>query len=113
LLPQRSKHPREMVITPKASTSNFVVPNILNGEVDVLGVLTISCGCFERSYSNKKTPPYYSHLSFVTLRTRRPTLLRAPVYRTLSEASPWRRCGPCELVKTKRERVNERETSRE
>jgi len=24
LLPQRSKHPREMVITPKVSTSNFV-----------------------------------------------------------------------------------------
>ena len=23
MLPQRSKHPREMVITPKASTSNF------------------------------------------------------------------------------------------
>jgi len=62
-------------------------------EVDALGVITISRGCFERCCSNKKTPPYRSNLSLVTLRTRRPTLLRAPAYRTPSEASPWRRCG--------------------
>ena len=62
-------------------------------EVDALGVITISRGCFERCCSNKKTPPYYSNLIFVTLRTRRPTLLCAPAYRTPSEASPRRRCG--------------------
>ena len=62
-------------------------------EVDALGVITISRGCFERCCSNKKTPPYHSNLSFVTLRTRRPTLLRAPAYCTPSEASPRRRCG--------------------
>ena len=49
-------------------------------------------GCFERCCSNsiKKTPP---NLSFVALRNRRPTLLRASAYRTPSEASPRRRCG--------------------
>jgi len=26
-------------------------------EVDALGVITISCGCFERCGGNKKTPP--------------------------------------------------------
>jgi len=62
-------------------------------EVDALGVRTISHGCFERCCSNKKTPPYHSNLSFVTLRTRRWTLLRAPAYRTPFEASPRRRCG--------------------
>jgi len=62
-------------------------------EVDALGVKTISRGCFERCGSNKKTPSYHYNLSFVTLRTRRPTLLRAPAYRTPSEASPRRRCG--------------------
>jgi len=50
--------------------------------VDALGVVTISRGCFERCYSNKKTPPHHSNVSFVTLRNRRPTLLRAPAYRT-------------------------------
>ena len=58
-----------------------------------MGVITISCGCFERCCSNKKTPQYRVNLSFVTLRNRRPTLLRAPAYRTPSEASTRRRCG--------------------
>jgi len=61
--------------------------------VGALGVITISRECFERCYSNQKTPPYHSNLSFVTLRNRRPTLLRASAYRTPSEASPRRRCG--------------------
>ena len=63
----------------------------MKSEVDELGVMTISRGCFERCCSN--TPPYHSNLSFITLRNRRPTLLRAPTYRTPSEASPRRRCG--------------------
>ena len=59
-----------------------------------MGVITISRGCFERCCSNKKTPPYtHSNLGFVTLRNRRPTLLRVSAYRTPSEASPRRRCG--------------------
>jgi len=33
-----------------------------DGEVDALGVITISRGCFERCCSNKKTPPYHSNL---------------------------------------------------
>jgi len=46
--------------------------------------------------SNKKTPPYQSQssISFVTLRNRRPTLLRAPAYRTPSEAGPALALGP-------------------
>ena len=60
-------------------------------QVDALGVITISRRCFERRCSNQKTPPYHSNLSFVALRNRRPTLLRAPAYRTPSEASPRRR----------------------
>ena len=55
----------------------FLPPKI---EVDALGVITIFRGCFERCCSNKKTPPYYSNLSSVTLRNRRPTLLRAPAW---------------------------------
>jgi len=62
-------------------------------EVDALGVMTISRACFERCCSNKTTLAYHSNFSFVALRNRRPTLLRAPAYRTLSEASPRRRCG--------------------
>ena len=62
-------------------------------EVDALGVITVSRGCFERCCSDKKTPPYHSNLSFVALRNRRPTLLRAPAYCTRSEASHGRRCG--------------------
>jgi len=65
--------------------------NKKKSEVDALSVNTTSRGCFERCCSNKKTPPYHSNLSFVTLRNQRPTLLRAPAYRTPSEASPWRR----------------------
>jgi len=59
-------------------------PSLLKqkSEVDALGVITISRGCFERVCSNKETPPYHSNLSFVTLRNRRPTLLRAPAYCT-------------------------------
>jgi len=30
----------------------------IKSEVDTLGVITISRGCFERCCSNKKTPPY-------------------------------------------------------
>jgi len=37
--------------------------------------------------------PILTLVSFVTLRNRRPTLLRASAYRTPSEASPRRRCG--------------------
>jgi len=62
-------------------------------EVDALGGTTIFRGCFERCCSNNKTLTYHSNLSCVTLRTRRPTLLRAPAYRTPSEASSRRRCG--------------------
>jgi len=62
-------------------------------EVDALGVLTISRGCYERCCSNTNTPPNHSNLSFATLRTLRPTLLRASAYRTPSEASSRRRCG--------------------
>ena len=58
-----------------------------------MGVRTISRGCSERCCSNKNPPPYHSKLNFVALRNRRPTLLRAPVNRTPSEASPRRRCG--------------------
>ena len=46
-------------------------------EVDALGVMNISRGCFERCCSNKHTPQYHSNTSFVTLRSRRPTLLGA------------------------------------
>ena len=45
-------------------------------EVDALGGLTISRGCFERCYSNKKTPPYHSS----------PTML------CVQDALSWRRC---------------------
>jgi len=58
-----------------------------------VGVITISRGCFKRCCSNKKTTPYHSNRSLVTLRNRRPTLLRGPAYHTPSEASPRRRCG--------------------
>ena len=73
----------------------LVAQRLVESEVDALGVITISRGCFERccSKSNKKTPPYHSNLSFVALRNRRPTLLRASAYLTPSEASPRRRCG--------------------
>jgi len=66
-----------------------------------LGVITISRGCFERCYSQKKTPPFHSNLSFVTLRNRRPTLLHAPAYCTPSEASPRRQCGHASWSKRK------------
>ena len=39
-------------------------------EVDALGVITISRGCFERCCSKKTTPPYHSNLSFVALRNQ-------------------------------------------
>jgi len=44
-----------------------------------------------QQYEN--SPPYHSNLSFATLWTRRPTLLRASAYRTSSEASSRRRCS--------------------
>jgi len=72
---------------------NVCTENETKSKVDALGGITISCGCFERCCSNKKTPPYHSNLRFETLRNRRPTLLRASAYRTPSEASPQRRCG--------------------
>jgi len=56
-------------------------------EVDALGFITISCGCFERCCSNKKTPPYHYNLSFVALRNRRRMLLRAPAYTRLEYAT--------------------------
>jgi len=65
----------------------------VRSEVDALGVITISRGCFERCCSKKTTPPDHSNLHSVPLRNRRPTLLRAPACRTPSEASPRRRCG--------------------
>jgi len=49
--------------------------NQATSEVDALGIITISRGCFERCCSNKKTPPCHSNFSFVTLRNRRPILL--------------------------------------
>jgi len=75
--------------------SELARANEKKSKVDALGVITISRGCFERccSNSNKKTPPYHSNLSCVSLRNRRPTLLRASAYRKPSEASPRRRCG--------------------
>ena len=42
--------------------------------------------------------PYHSNHSFVTLQNQRPTLLRAPAYRTPSEASPRRRCSHASRV---------------
>jgi len=57
-------------------------PGCTEGQVDALGVIAISRGCIERCCSNKKPPPYHLNLSFVTFRNRRPTLLRAPAYRT-------------------------------
>jgi len=43
---------------------------VIKSEVDALGVITISRGCFFCcSNSNKKTPPYHSNLSFVALKT--------------------------------------------
>ena len=36
---------------------------VLKGEVDALGVITMSRECFERCCSNKKTPPYHCNLS--------------------------------------------------
>ena len=65
----------------------------LKRKVGVSGVRNISRVCFGRCCSNKKTPPYHSNLSFVRLQNRRPTLLRAPAYRSPCEASPRRRCG--------------------
>ena len=66
------------------SASSVSTPNVprrrspVKSEVDALGVITISRGCFERCCSNKKTLPYHSSLSFVALQNRRPTVLRAP-----------------------------------
>ena len=64
-----------------------------HSEVDALGVITISRVFLSATAAIRKLPPYHSNLSFPTLGTRRPTLLRAPAYRTPSEASPRRRCG--------------------
>jgi len=53
-------------------------------EVDALGVITVSRERFERCCSNKKSPPYYSNFSFVTLQTNgrlcsvRPHTVRRP-----------------------------------
>jgi len=48
LLPQRSKHPREMVITPKASTSNYMYP--LQG-VTAASSGTQTCWCRKQASS--------------------------------------------------------------
>jgi len=61
--------------------------------VDALDIITISRECFGRCCSSKKTPPCHCNLSIVTLRSWRPTLLRAPADRTASEVSPRRLCG--------------------
>ena len=45
-------------------TKSAKEPRSTNREVDVLGVITISRGCFERCCGNKKTPSYHSNLSF-------------------------------------------------
>jgi len=82
---------RDQGIGLNGSVKNGIVAVFI--EVGALGVITISRGCFERCYSNKNAPQYHSNLSFVKLRNRRPTLLRAPAYRTPSEASARRRCG--------------------
>jgi len=53
-------------------------------QVAALGVVTISRGCFELCYSNKKTPPYHSNLRFVRFETGgrrcsvRPQAVRRP-----------------------------------
>ena len=61
---------------------------MIDHEVDAVGVIATTRGCFERCCSSKKkTPPYHSNFSFTTLGTLRPTLLRASAYRTPSEAS--------------------------
>ena len=73
--------------------SLFLISINAHVEVAALGVLTIYRGCFERCCSNKKTPPYPVDLGFATLRTLRPTLLRASAYRTPFEAHSRRRCG--------------------
>jgi len=75
------------------SVCTFATQAGTESEVDALGVITISRGYFERCCRNKKKFPYHSNLSFVTLRNRRPTQLRAPAYCTPFEASPRRRCG--------------------
>jgi len=43
LLPQRSKHPREMVLTPKASTSNFTCARLSGAGASAEFVL-LPCG---------------------------------------------------------------------
>jgi len=92
VFPVRS--PRMLGFAPAARSARTWQTKVnTKSEVDVLGVMTISRGYFERCCSIKKTPPYYSNLSCVALRNRRPTLLRAPAYRMPSEASPRRRCG--------------------
>ena len=50
-------------------------------------------GVFSAAAAIRKLAHTTLNLSFATLRNRRPTLLRAPAYRTPSEASPRRRCG--------------------
>jgi len=91
---RRGKYIRVTTACPKKKTTR---------EVAALGVITISRGYFERCGSNKKIPPCHSNLSFVTLRNRRPTLLRAPAYRTPCEASPRRRCGHASQFLRKKE----------
>jgi len=93
-LPSNKKNPSAAGIRRLVSLQSLKqLSSIIKCEVDALGVITISRGCFERCCSNKKTPPNHSNLSFVTLRNRRPMRLRAPAHRTPSEASPRRRCG--------------------
>ena len=59
-------------------------------------------GVLSATAATSPPPPYHSNLIFVTLRNRRPTLLRAPAYRTPSKASPRRRCGHASRVLCRR-----------
>jgi len=61
-------------------------------------LIIILVGVLSAAAAIRNPPQYHSNLSFVTLRNRRPTLLRAPAYRTPSEASPRQRCGRASRV---------------
>ena len=43
-----------------SATNSCTCQQKIKGEVDALGVITISRGCFERCCNNQKTPPYHS-----------------------------------------------------
>jgi len=70
----------------------------LQFEIDALGVNTTFRECFERCCSIMNFPTYHSNLRLATRRALRPTVFRASVYRTPSEASSRRRCGHASRV---------------